>query len=131
MIALKTLFDTNILIDALTAAPQVRSKALAEIAAANAPAISVITSFEVLAGVATWDQAAALALIDRFAQIEIDADIALYAANLLRERHLPMADAFIVATAQATGRTLISRDAKLASEADDPPVIVPYMVDGR
>jgi predicted nucleic acid-binding protein len=130
MIALKTLFDTNILIDALTGQPDVRSKALAEIAAANAPAISVITSFEVLAGVVTWDQAAALALIDRFAQIEIDADIALYAATVSRERHLPMADAFIVATAQATGRTLISRDAKLANEADDPPVIVPYVIDG-
>jgi predicted nucleic acid-binding protein len=130
MIALKTLFDTNILIDALTGPPDVRSKALAEIAAANAPAISVITTFEILAGVATWDQADALALIDRFAQIEIDGDIALYAANLLRERHLPMADALIVATAQTTGRTLISRDAKLASEADDPPVIVPYVIDG-
>ena len=121
---MKTLFDTNIIIDALNG----HELAMAEVKASYAPAISAITWIEVLAGVTDATEAAARALLMGFKTIDVDKDIADYAVSLRQERRLSLTDAIIVATAQATGRTLITRDAKLANEFDDPPVLVPYRV---
>jgi predicted nucleic acid-binding protein len=123
-LTVKILLDTNILIDALAGHPG----ALAEITSTSDPAISVISAFEVLAGAPSWDQAKAQTFLARFRQIDVDPDIALLASSLAQERKLPMPDALIVATAQATGRTLISRDVKLCNQNDDPPVLIPYTV---
>lgn len=121
---MKALFDTNIIIDALNG----HDVALAEIAASTAPAISAITMIEVLTGATDDTESAARTLLMRFKMIDVDSDIADYAVTLRQERRLTLTDAIIVATAQATGLTLVTRDAKLANEFDDPPVLVPYRV---
>lgn len=121
---MKILFDTNILIDALAGNRDARTVLEAHTDAA----ISVISAFEVLSGTSAWDEGKAQALIARFRQIDVDPDIVLFAVTLAKDRRLLMPDAIIVATAQATGRTLITRDAKLVNEFEDPPVLVPYKV---
>lgn len=121
---MKALFDTNIIIDALNG----HNQADREIAASADPAISVVTYLEVMAGTFPHDEEAARALLLRFKIVDADVDIADYAVLLRQERGLSLTDAIIVATAQACGRILITRDARLENEFDDPRVRVPYRV---
>jgi predicted nucleic acid-binding protein len=79
-----------------------------------------------MCGVPSAQEDAMRLWLDRFYLIHVDADIAVYAAALRQERRLDLADALIVATAQASGRTLVTRDRALCHELDDPPVLVPY-----
>ncbi len=122
---MKALFDTNIIIDAL----RCHTKARAEIDAWPDAAISPITFIEVMAGALVRDIPLASAMLARFRLIDVDADITEYAVAVRGERRLSLTDAIIVATAQATGRTLITRDAKLRNEFDDPEVLLPYDID--
>jgi predicted nucleic acid-binding protein len=121
---MKALFDTNIIIDALGG----HSSARQEIKAYSDAAISVVSYVEVMAGTFPQTQAAASALLLGFKLVEVDIDIADYAIILRQERGLSLTDALIVATAQATGRILITRDKKLENEFDDPPVRIPYEI---
>lgn len=120
--SMKVLFDTNILIDHLAG----HRAAGQTIAAYSGAAISVITWVEIMSGVPSAKEDAMRLWLDRFHLIEVDADIAVYAAVLRHERRIDLADALIVATAQASGRTLITRDRALCHELDDPPVLIPY-----
>jgi predicted nucleic acid-binding protein len=122
---MKVLFDTNILIDHL----QGHRAATEALAAYSGAAISVITWVEVMSGVPSTQEEAMRLWLDRFHLIEVDADIAVYAALLRHERRLDLADALIVATAQASGRTLVTRDRALCEDLDDPPVLIPYTLD--
>jgi predicted nucleic acid-binding protein len=119
---MKALFDTNIMIDALAGHRQ----AIDEIRACADPAISIISYLEVMIGTNARTIEAARALVLRFKIIEVDVDVADYATILMQERRLTLTDAIIVATAQATGRVLITRDGKLDGGFDDPMVVVPY-----
>jgi predicted nucleic acid-binding protein len=119
---MKVLFDTNILIDHL----QGHRAASEAISSHPGAAISVITWVEVMSGVPSAQEDAMRLWLDRFHLIHVDADIAVYAAVLRQERRLDLADALIVATAQASGRTLVTRDRALCHELDDPPVLIPY-----
>jgi len=119
---MKVLFDTNILIDHL----QGHRAASEAIASHSGAAISVITWVEVMSGAPSAQEDAMRLWLDRFHLIDVDADIAVYAAALRQERRLDLADALIVATAQASGRTLVTRDRALCHELDDPPVLIPY-----
>lgn len=119
---MKVLFDTNILIDHLHGI----GAASAVLASYSDGAISAISWVEVMAGAAEEQDTAVRLWLDGFHLIDIDADIAVYAADLRRDRGLDLADALILATAQASGRTLITRDRGLVHELDDPPVLVPY-----
>ena len=119
---MKVLFDTNILIDHLEGY-RAASEAISSHPGA---AISVITWVEVMSGVPSAQEDAMRLWLDRFHLIHVDADIAVYAAVLRQERRLDLADALIVATAQASGRTLVTRDRALCHELDDPPVLIPY-----
>lgn len=121
---MKALFDTNIIIDALNG----HAQAHAEMKAYPDAAISVVSYLEVMAGTFAHNEEAARGLLLRFKVIDADVDIADYAVVLRQERGLSLTDAIIVATAQASGRVLITRDAKLENEFDDPPVVVPYRV---
>lgn len=121
---MKVMFDTNIVIDALNGHRQAKI----EIAAYPSPAISVVTYLEVMAGTFPQNEDAARAMLLCFKVVDVDVDIADYAVVLRQERGLTLTDAIIVATAQATGRTLITRDAKLVNEFDDPPVVMPYEI---
>jgi predicted nucleic acid-binding protein len=122
---MKVLFDTNILIDHL----QGHRAATEALAAYSGAAISVITWVEVMSGVPSTQEEAMRLWLDRFHLIEVDADIAVYAALLRHERRLDLADALIVATAQASGRTLVTRDRALCEDLDDPPILIPYALD--
>ena len=82
----------------------------------------------VMAGALGRTEEPARKILMSFKIIDVDIDIADYAITLRQDRRLSVTDAIIVATAQATGRTLITRDAKLENEFDDPPVVVPYQV---
>lgn len=119
---MKVLFDTNILIDHV----QGHRAARQAIARYSGAAISVITWVEIMSGVSPAQENAMRLWLDRFHLIQVDADIAVYAAALRQERRLDLADALIVATAQASGRTLVTRDRALCHELDDPPVLIPY-----
>jgi predicted nucleic acid-binding protein len=121
---MKALFDTNIIIDALNG----HAKAKQEISAHADAAISIMSYLEVMAGTFPQTEDAARSLLLRFKTVDVDPDIADYAVALRQERGLSLTDAIIVGTAQATGRVLITRDAKLENEFDDPPVRVPYRV---
>jgi predicted nucleic acid-binding protein len=121
---MKALFDTNIIIDALNG----NTTARMEIKAYPDAAISVVSYVEVMAGTFARNEAEARAMLLGFKVVDVDVDIADYAITLRQERGLSLTDALIVATAQATGRTLITRDKKLENEFDDPPVRVPYGV---
>ena len=57
------------------------------------------------------DALRAIAGLQRGRQIELDADLALTAAELALEHRLPMADSIIYATAQIHGATLWTQDA--------------------
>ena len=124
LVFMKALFDTNIIIDALGG----HGVAQREIVAYPDGAISVVTYVEVMAGTFPHNEDAARALLLKFKIIDIDVDIADYAVTLRQDRGLSLTDALIVATAQASGRVLITRDTKLVNELDDPPVRVPYRV---
>ncbi len=125
MLALmKVLFDTNIIIDALNG----HAVARREIAAHSDAAISVVTYVEVMAGTFPHDEEVARAMLLGLKVVDVDVDIADYAVALRQDRGLSLTDALIVATAQASGRVLITRDKKLVNEFDDPVVVVPYGV---
>ena len=121
---MKVLLDTNILIDHL----QGHRAASEAISTHIGAAISVITWVEVMSGVPSAEEETTRLWLDRFHLIHVDADIAVYAAVLRQERRLDLADALIVATAQASGRTLVTRDRALCRELDDPAVLVPYQL---
>jgi predicted nucleic acid-binding protein len=121
---MKALFDTNIIIDALNGHAAARQ----EIKANRDAAISVVSYVEVMAGTFPQNHDAARAMLLGFKVVDVDVDIADYAIILRQERGLSLTDALIVATAQATGRTLVTRDKKLVNEFDDPLVRVPYGV---
>jgi predicted nucleic acid-binding protein len=119
---MKALFDTNIIVDALNGHGPARQ----EIKAYPDAAISVVSYVEVMAGTFARTEEAARAMLLGFKVVDVDVDIADYAIILRQERGLSLTDALIVATAQASGRVLITRDGKLENEFDDPVVMVPY-----
>jgi len=103
------LFDTNILIDHLNGV----SKATREITRSKNPAISAITWIEVMTGAASSEEEAILrAFLSNFQYLEITREVAERAAVIRRQKRLKMPDAIILATAEADGRQLITRNIK-------------------
>lgn len=128
----RVLFDSNILIDYLKGYPE----AAEELAAYDDAAISVITWIEVAVG--CTDQV--LAALERDLQRSdigvlhttdsiMRATARLRTAALRRAPKLRLPDAMIRATAEATNRIVITRDAKGFKDTN---VHVPYRIhDGR
>jgi predicted nucleic acid-binding protein len=107
--AVSELFDTNILIDHLNGV----SKATQEIARSKNPAISVITWIEVMTGAASSSEEAILrAFLSNFQYLEMTREVAERAAVIRRQKRLKMPDAIILATAEAGGRLLVTRNVK-------------------
>ena len=103
------LFDTNILIDHLNGV----SKATREITRSKDAAISVITWIEVMTGAASAQEEAILrAFLSNFQYLEMTREVAERAAVIRREKRIKMPDAIILATAEAGGRQLVTRNAK-------------------
>jgi hypothetical protein len=115
------LFDSNIVIDHLKGIPQ----ATAEIARYNRRSISIVTWIEVLSGARPQDEAATRTVLAAFATMQLEEKIAERAVELRRLHHLKLPDAIIWASAQISGRLLVTRDAK-DFPVNDPGIRVPY-----
>lgn len=119
------LFDSVIIIDHLNGI----DAATAFIrGAADGAAVSAITRAEVLAGCAAADEKAARALLDRFAQIPIDAEVTDLAARFRRDHRLKLPDALQAAAAVLHGMTLATRNVKDFPPGRFPFVYIPYTI---
>ncbi len=101
-------FDSNIVIDWLNRQP----KAKAELLRYKRHRISRIVWTEVLAGEELEDREAVQQVISAFEVVEIDARIALAAADIRHRTKMKLMDAYILATAQVNGAILITRNIK-------------------
>lgn len=107
-------YDSVILIDLINGRAEARR--LVEATDPNQRVISMVTRTEVLTGArsdAEW--ARAMAMLERFVQIDVTAAIADAAARLRQQHRLKTPDAIIAATAAASGAPLFTRDAALAA----------------
>jgi predicted nucleic acid-binding protein len=121
---LSELFDTNILIDHLNGV----AKATREIRRSHDPAISVITWIEVMTGAASPSEEAILrGFLSNFQCLEITREVAERAAVNRRQKRIKMPDAIILATAEAAGRQLVTRNVK-DFPAGTSGVKVPYKI---
>lgn len=117
------LFDTNILIDHLNAVPQ----ADAEIDRYEDRAISVVTWIEVMAGAGAGLVEETRLYLGGYTIIGLEGRIAEQAVSIRQSRRLKLPDAVIWATAQTTGRLLVTRNTK-DFPADEPGVRAPYVL---
>ena len=118
------LFDTNILIDTLNLVPG----AGAELERTDDWAISRISWIEVYAGAPQAARDETEAFLARFPVVELDEDVARRAALIRADgRRLKLPDAIILATAQLSGRTLVTRNSK-DFPATLPGVRIPYQL---
>ena len=101
-------FDTNILIDWLRDRPQ----ASAELSRYKRHRISRIVWTEILAGETLESRDIVRDLISPFEVVEIDARIAMAAADIRHRSKMKLIDAYILATAQVSGAILITRNTK-------------------
>lgn len=118
----EAVFDSNIVIDALR---DVR-RAQNELLRYSQRFISRMTWIEVMVGALPDDGARAEAYLDHFRVIELTEEIARQAAVLRSQRkRLKALDAAILATAQVTGRVLVTRNTK-DFPAEMPGIRIPY-----
>ena len=116
----RSLLDTNIIIDHLNGVAEAQE----EIRRHDGPAISIITWMEVLVGAGDLEAETREAL-EAFERFELDNDIAERAVRLRRQGRIRLPDAIILATAQAHGRILVTRNTR-DFPADSPGVRIPY-----
>ncbi len=115
-------FDTNILVDALHERPQ----AWAELRRARRAWISRISWIEVMAGAPDGVQTETERFLDLFAVAEVTEEVGRRAAALRQQRRtLRMADAIILASAQLSGRILVTRNSR-DFPASMPGIRIPY-----
>jgi hypothetical protein len=121
MVTMPVLFDTNILIDYLRGIPQAR----AECDRHSDRAVSIVTWMEVMAGSTAVNEADARSFLLNFYTLPLGADVAERAFLLRRANRIKLPDAIIQATAEESGRILITRNTR-----DFPPgtpgVLIPY-----
>jgi len=114
-------FDTNIVIDWLKRTPQ----ATAELARYRHHRMSRIVWTEVMAGEALDVRDVVRQALANFEVVELDARIALAAADIRHRTRMKLMDAYILATAQVNGAILITRNTK-DFPANMPGIRVPY-----
>lgn len=118
-------FDTNIVIDMLHNRPP----AWAELRNVKRAWISRMTWIEVLSGVPDDAATETEEFLRLFAMSEIDEEIARRAAALRHQRKsLTSPDAIILASAQVTGRILVTRNTK-DFPAEMPGIRMPYKIE--
>lgn len=110
------LLDTDILIDFLRGRREARAFLDQYQAAAEPPAISVVSVTELWAGMRKGEEGATGALSSAFRKIPLSEEIALTAGNILktyrRSHGTELGDALIASTAVELGATLITRNVK-------------------
>ena len=114
-------FDTNILIDWLRRRPEAR----AELQRYRTHRISRIVWTEVLAGERLEEREPVRQALSHFETVELDARIALAAADIRYRTRMKLLDAYILATAQVNGAILITRNTR-DFPAAMPGIRVPY-----
>jgi hypothetical protein len=123
MVSTPVLFDTNILIDYLRGISQAR----AECDKHSDRAVSIITWMEVMAGSTAANEADARSCLLNFYTLPLTAEVAERAFLLRRAGGIKLPDAIIQATAEGSGRVLITRNTR-----DFPPgtpgVRIPYTI---
>ena len=120
-------FDTNIVIDMLHNRPA----AWAEVRIVTRAWISRMTWIEVMSGVPDNAATETEEFLRLFAMSEIDEEIARRAAALRHQRKsLKSPDAVILASAQVSGRILVTRNTK-DFPAEMPGIRVPYKVESK
>ncbi len=116
------ILDTNILIDYLIGIEEAERT----LASFTAPAISVISWIEVLAGAEDAQSERDLeGFLARFERMEIDSPLARRAARLRRTHRIRLPNAIVLATAEELGAPLVSRDEKAFAGATNL-LVVPY-----
>ena len=116
-------FDTNIVIDWLKRYPQ----ATHELTRYRSQRISRIVWTEVMAGVDLERRDLVREALSHFDTVEIDARIALAAADIRCRSRMKLMDALILATAQVNGAILVTRNTK-DFPAEMPGIRVPYIL---
>ena len=116
-------FDTNILIDWLSGSSQAR----AELARYKRHRISRIVWTEILVGEPLERRDTLQHVLSAFEVVEINARIALAAADIRHRTHMKLMDAYVLATAQVNGAILITRNTK-DFPAQMPGIRVPYQL---
>lgn len=120
-------FDSNIVIDALTGFPPAREEIRRASSFGARAWVSRMVWVEVLSKGSPESLARAETFLSGFAVDEIDAEIALRAATLRRERlRLKSPDAIILASAQMRNRVLVTRNIR-DFPAEMPGIRVPYI----
>ena len=114
-------FDTNIVIDWLKRLPQATS----ELSRYREQRISRIVWTEILAGEVLERRDLVRQALSNFETVEIDARIAMVAADIRYRSRMKLMDAYILATAQVNGSILITRNTK-DFPAEMPGIRVPY-----
>ncbi|ABD25646.1 PilT protein-like protein [Novosphingobium aromaticivorans DSM 12444] len=114
-------FDTSIVIDWLKRVPQ----ATQELARYRSHRISRIVWTEVLAGETLERRELVREALSHFDTVEIDARIAMAAADIRYRSRMKVMDAYILATAQINGSILVTRNTK-DFPATMPGIRVPY-----
>ncbi|GHD17952.1 type II toxin-antitoxin system VapC family toxin [Tianweitania populi] len=117
------LLDTNILIDYLNGVPQARE----EISRYQNPAISIITWMEVMVGAKADRVDPTRRFLEGFDLLALDNKIASAAVALRRAHRIKLPDAVIWASAQTTGRILVTRSTK-DFPTSDPGIREPYIL---
>jgi len=117
------LIDSNILIDLLLGVPDAK----VELSLYTDCAISMVTWIEVMAGAKPHEADAIRRYLKTFERLPLTVAVAEKAALARQEMRLKVPDAIIWATAQTTGRVLITRNTRDFS-VDDPMIRVPYRI---
>jgi hypothetical protein len=108
MVSTPVLFDTNILIDYLRGISQAR----AECDKHSDRAVSIITWMEVMSGSTASNEADARSCLLNFYTLPLTAEVAERAFTLRRASRIKLPDAIIQATAEGSGRVLITRNTR-------------------
>ena len=119
----RALVDTNIVLDHIKGIEAAR----VELSRYEDVAISIVTVIEVLVGTTPASEAAERALLAQFETVPLTEDVAEETAVIRRARRIRLPDAIIWASAQTTGRLLVTRNTK-DFPSDDPGVRIPYTV---
>jgi predicted nucleic acid-binding protein len=119
-------FDSNIVIDALAGFEPARTEIARAVTFGSRAWVSRMVWVEVLSKGSAEALQRAESLLSGFSVDELDAEIAMRAAALRREKpRLKSPDAVILATAQTRGRVLVTRNTK-DFPAEMPGIRVPY-----
>jgi len=116
---LRSVFDTNILIDYLWG----RKQAVEIIKNAEKPIISIVTFIEVMAGVKKDKEKSVRKFLESFESVDVTSEIAEIAIKIRRQTRLKLPDAIIWATAKTREVILITRDDGFPREID---ISTPY-----